>query len=135
MVGIYAPSYTTKELLNKIIIESNEPISNQEIYITDSNGIRHNYTFDREDENTLVGLVKFINYPLGIVTISARVKDEVDNISNLVSKSIVIKESLTLLKLEIKDTARHNEILDISRKSDIGSLSRMIEVNEESREV
>ena len=100
IIEIYAPSYTTKDLVNEIIIQSNEKssLSQNEIYAIDSNGDRHEYTFDYMDDiNQFVGLIKFSNFPVGIATIYARVRDEVGNMSNRVSKSINIKESLTML--------------------------------------
>lgn len=99
---IYAPSYTTTDLDNTIILESDESLSGfQEIYLIDSEGVRHDYTFNN-DGNMLIGKVNFTNFPLGIATIYARVKDEVDNVSELISKLIDIKESLSLLRLDIQ---------------------------------
>lgn len=116
-VEIYAPSYTTVDLVNEITIEANENITSdhQEIYVIDSNGIRHDYTFEKGLDNQLVGLIKFAEYPLGIVTIYAKIKDEVDNFSNLVSKSITLKENLTLLKLDIRDSSRLVNIKEYAR--------------------
>jgi hypothetical protein len=106
MIEIYAPSYTTNELLNEITIESNEDISDyQEIYVIDSIGNRHDYTFEIEG-NKAVGIIKFSNIPIGISTIYARLKDDVGNISNRVYKPINIKESLTLLTISSSQKIR-----------------------------
>jgi len=101
-VEIYAPSYSATNITNNIIVKSDENLSDfQEIYLIDSEGLRYDYTFKKDKNDTLIGSVNFPND--GIVTIYARVEDEVGNISELYSKSINIKESLSLLRLEIKD--------------------------------
>jgi hypothetical protein len=94
-IEIYAPSYTTHDITNVIRIESNEPISNyQEFYVIDSNNVRYDYTFIQEDENTWIGRVRFNDLPYGVHTLYARVKDEVDNYSNLAVKPFELRESL-----------------------------------------
>jgi hypothetical protein len=119
-IEVFAPRYTTDDIINKITIESNEKLANyQEVYVIDSKGLRHDYTFSRDSENTFTGIIRFINYPLGIATIYARMKDEVDNFSNIASTSIEIKEGLTLLSLDIKDSAMNIEIKDGSMRIEI----------------
>lgn len=114
IIEVYAPRYTTNNITNKITIESNENLAQyQDIYIIDSKGVRHDYTFKRDSDNTYVGVVKFSNYPLGIATIYARMKDEVDNFSNVASASIEIKENVGLLNLNIRDYERNVEINDL----------------------
>lgn len=104
-IEIYAPSYTTVDILNEITIQADEQLSlnNTEIYIIDSEGSRQDYTF-LLDGDKYVGQVKFTGYTVGsIVTIYARVADEVGNISNLVSKPIHIADSIVFLTVEIDD--------------------------------
>lgn len=103
-IEIYAPSYTTTELFNEITIVSNENLSDyQEVYVIDSNGIRHNYTFHKEKDNEYVGIIKFTLFPVGMAKLCARLMDDVGNLSNIAEKPIEIKESLTILTLDIND--------------------------------
>lgn len=124
-IQIYAPSYTTKEAINRIIIESNEKLDNyQEIYVIDSRGERYNYNFFHESDNIFIGQIQFMNL-IGIVTIYARMKDEVGNLSNLVSKSIEVKEYISLLNVKISDkqmniTNKHkSQNITISNRTNI----------------
>lgn len=106
-ISIYAPRYTTEEITNVITIEANEALSTyQEIYIIDSAGQRHDYTFEKESDNNFVGRIRFNNLPLGIAIIHARVTDEVDNVSDLALSAIEIKKAITLLSLEINEFNR-----------------------------
>lgn len=135
-INIYVPSYTTNDLTNEIIIESNESLSNyQEVYVIDSNGDKHDYVFEKVSDKQFLGIVKFANFPMGTSTIYARMKDEVDNLSEIASKSFVIKESLTLLVLDIKDLQRDIESIDKSMKIDIKDSSREMKINENDRGV
>lgn len=103
-INIYAPRYTTKEIVNTIIIESNEPLSNyQEIYVIDYDGVRHDYTFSKDGENRYIGNIRFANFNYGIVTLYARLQDNVGNISSVTSFPIEIKDSISSLKLDIRD--------------------------------
>lgn len=103
-VSIYAPNYTTQDVVNTITIEANEPVSDyQDIYLIDSLDNRHDYTFSKESDNQYVGRVRFNNLPLGVHTLYARLKDEVDNYSNVAIKSIEIKESLNKGEISISD--------------------------------
>lgn len=99
-IQIYAPQYTTTEIVNLIIIEADETLSTyQEFYAIDSLGNRHNYTFFRDSRTTYIGRVRFNNLPHGIITFYARVKDQVDNVSRLESVTIEVKEELQLLTM------------------------------------
>lgn len=116
-IEIYAPSYTTVDILNEIVIQANEELSldYQEIYVMDANGVRYDYTF-AFDGDSYIGHVKFNNFPVGtILTLYARVMDKVGNISNLVSKAIHIANSITLLTLTISDRQANVEISDKGR--------------------
>ena len=145
-IEIIAPSYTTTDLLNTIKIEADENISDyQEIYVIDSNGDRHDYTFKKEKANLLIGQISFFNFPFGLSTIYVRLKDNVDNTSELISKSIIIRETLTLLTLDIKDSAKSmtiNEedinpirIDDSSQNSSTNNHSRKSTINNLSYKV
>lgn len=104
-ISLYAPRYTTEDITNVITIEADEALSSyQEVYVIDSVGNRHDYTFEKESSHQYVGRVRFNTLPLGICTIYARMKDDVDNTSDLASASIELKKSITLLSLEIKET-------------------------------
>ena len=122
ILSIYAPNFTTKEIDNYITIESNEPLAEyQEIYTIDGIGERREYTFSRIEENKLEGIIRFTDYPLGIVTIYARLKDIADNTSNVISYPIHIKETLTALSLKINDEAMRIDTEDKVMKIEVGS--------------
>lgn len=112
-IEIHAPSYTTDEITNVITIEANEALSNfQEFYVIDSFGNRYDYTFQKEDDTTYVGKIRFNTMPFGIVTFYARVKDDVGNISKLISKPIRIRENVILLNLVMDIKNRDVVIFD-----------------------
>jgi hypothetical protein len=101
---IFAPRYTTHDVTNTITIEANEPIADyQDIYVVDSQNVRHDYTFFKESDNQYVGKVRFNDFPLGVATIYARLKDEVNNFSDTVVKNLEIKESLNKGNISISD--------------------------------
>jgi hypothetical protein len=130
-IEIFAPKYTTETITNVITIESNEKLAKyQDIYVIDSKGVRHDYTFEKDSDNTYVGIIRFNNYPIGIATIYARMKDEVDNFSNVATSSIEIKEGLTLLSLEIKDSVRELELKDTVRSVEVDERTMRIEIED-----
>lgn len=103
-IDVYAPRFTTREMVTTIIIESNENLGDyQDIYIVDNIGERVNLTFKREDSHTFIGNVRLNNVSVGIVNLYVRLKDEVDNLSDLVSVPIEIKPSLELATVEVSD--------------------------------
>lgn len=108
-IAIYAPRYTTQDIVNEIVIEANEALADyQDVYAVDSGGVRHEYTFEQAQPQQFVGLIRFNDFPLGIATIYARLKDDVDNYSETVSATLLVKESTPSLNLEISD--RHRSI-------------------------
>jgi len=107
VIKIHAPRFTTRSANNIIIIESNENLSEyQDIYAIDKNGSRHDFTFARESEKKYLGNLKFENFPIGITNIHARMKDDVDNYSNLVIHSINILESIRIVHAKTKDVEK-----------------------------
>ena len=85
---IFAPSYTMIGMETEITVQADEELSpNHEIWVEDGEGKRFYLTFSR-DGDKLVGLYNFNDFSRGMVTIWARVKDEVLNVSELVSKPI-----------------------------------------------
>ena len=127
-IQIFAPSYTTRELTNYITIRSNEPISSyQEVYVIDSDNVRHDYTFKKEVDS-LIGTMKFSNFPLGSAIIYATLADEVENLSETASKPIHIRENLTSLRLDIKDYAAQVAIED-------NTAFKLIQMNDTSRKI
>jgi hypothetical protein len=108
-VEIHAPSYTNKSAKTPINIVANESLASyQEIYIMDAEGVRHDLTFLHSD-NEFVGEMYFNDYPLGVTTIYARVKDTVDNMSNLASFSFYIRES-EILTLDMSVEVMANQM-------------------------
>jgi len=87
---IVAPQYTIKDISTTITITSNESLLNwQDIYIVDSMGIRHDLIFLYED-NQFTADILFNDLSYGIATFYCRLKDTVDNMSDLISKTINI---------------------------------------------
>lgn len=120
-ISIYAPNYTTQDVVNTITIEADEPIADyQEIYLIDSLSNRYDYTFAKEADNQYVGRIRFNNLPLGVHTMYARVKDEVNNFSNIAVKQIEIKESLN--KGNVTVSSREFNKVDVS-DFDMGEVS------------
>lgn len=130
-IEIYAPSYTTNELLNEITIQANEQLSlnNSKVYAIDSNGVRYDYTFQLEGDK-YVGYVKFSDVPVGsIVTLYAQVADDYDNVSNLISKAVFVANQVTKLSLDIDDKPFISvSVSDEQRKLDISDEARNIEI-------
>jgi hypothetical protein len=137
-IEIYAPSYTTTDILNEIVVQADESLSLDyyELYAIDSNGIRYNYDFLLDDDR-FIGHVKFADMPVGsIITFYAKVMDKVGNVSNLIEKAIHIADSITLLKLEISDRDIANvEIDDKSRSVEVSDKTMMIESSDRSEQI
>ncbi len=89
-VDIYAPTVVYAQSLETISIEANEALdTKQSIYIIDSLGVKHDYTFYLENENKrLYNFISFGNYPNGLATLFVTVYDEVLNKSSIYSKTI-----------------------------------------------
>lgn len=95
-IEILAPSYATPQTYVEITIESNELLDTyQEVYVIDSKGQRHNITLEYK-YNSFQGVVLFNSVPFGMISIYARVKDNVGNPSNIAQKNINLIESDTL---------------------------------------
>lgn len=93
-IGLYAPEFTTRETYNQVTVESDEELDTyQEIYLIDSLGVRHDFVFQRDSNRRYVGLIQLANVPIGLHTLYARMRDEVRNYSNLVSKVIEVRPS------------------------------------------
>ena len=118
-IEIYAPAYTTREASVEITISANETLGrSNEVYIIDESGTRHDYTFDLLG-NQMVGVIDFNGFPLGMARLFVRVKDTVDNVSELYEKVITIRDSLTILSLDISDSKKSNiQNKDIERKAE-----------------
>jgi hypothetical protein len=117
-IEIITPNYTTTSANTEIRVVSNEPLEHwQDIYIIDSLNKRHDVTF-RHEGDELVGNIYFQGYPLGMVTVYARVMDDVHNKSALVSKSMLIisEERLTI---SLSDSERNNVVIKNENAKDV----------------
>lgn len=95
-IEILAPSYATPQTYVEITIESNELLDTyHDVYAIDSKGERHDITLEY-NYNSFQGVVLFNSLPFGMVSIYARVKDSVGNLSNVAQKNINLIESDTL---------------------------------------
>ncbi|UGO51242.1 hypothetical protein PQE72_gp201 [Bacillus phage vB_BanS_Skywalker] len=130
-IEIYAPAYTVREASVEVTIEANEFIGTpNEIYVIDESGARHDYTF-RRDGNQLTGILDFNGFPLGLARLFVRVKDTVDNVSELYEKTITIRESLTILNPVISDSKKSNiKNNDIERKAETIDKDRQLTVKD-----
>jgi hypothetical protein len=59
-IEIYAPSYTTTDIINEIVVQADESLSLDyyELYAIDNNGVRYDYDFLLDDDK-FIGHVKF----------------------------------------------------------------------------
>ena len=128
-IEIYAPAYTTREASVEITVSANETLGrSNEVYIIDESGTRHDYTFDLFD-NQMVGVIDFNGFPLGLARLFVRVKDTVDNVSELYEKVITIRDSLTILSLDISDSKKSNiQNNDIERKAETIEKNRTLTI-------
>lgn len=108
-VNVNAPNNVMPGIVSEIYVNASEPIAEyQDIYIVDSAGDRYDLSFQYQPEsNRYYGELNFHGYAIGLATIYARLRDNVDNLSSLVSKVIDIK-SATLLNY-IALSGRFNE--------------------------
>lgn len=134
-IEIYAPQYTTQDIVNQITIEANEKISDHhEVWIIDSNGVRHDYVFSKIRDSQLTGLIRLNNLPIGISTIYAKVSDDVGNVSDIASHSFMIKESLSKLFVKVKDSVARIKLSDKSTgiKIKVSDKSMRMKINDSS---
>lgn len=133
-INIYMPNYTATSIETEIVIQSNEKLSEyQEIYILDSNRKRHDLIFEYHGDY-LLGKLVMNNISIGIATIYARLKDDVNNLSNIAYKSFLLEDS-TDLQLEIKEYSLNpivgtkiKNVLDINK-------SKIVNTNEINKEI
>lgn len=87
-VAISAPGYTTPDIENEVYVNADEALAPfQNIYLVDSEQVRHDFIFQYEGTR-FYGIVKLADCAAGIATLYVQVKDEVENLSNLATKSI-----------------------------------------------
>lgn len=135
VVEIISPQYTAYNVHTEITVQSNENLMNyQEIYVIDSIGERHDLTFLYDGDNFYFDAVFNDTYSLGIATIFVRLKDDVGNITNLISKPIEIIQNTNDLIVMLSDYCRNLNINDNKMKielsiSDSGINLSLIEAN------
>lgn len=132
-IKIHAPRYTTNDVTNIITIEADEELSEyQDIYAIDSDGKRHEYIFRKEAYNKLVGEIQFSDYPVGMVGLYARLKDDVGNLSDLASANFEIKTSLNTVVAKAGDSSNVVSAFDVV---DLTEVSDSINVNVNTRDI
>lgn len=93
---IQAPNYTTTYAETEIILTVDEPLAEwQDIYLLDPTGDRHDVVFSQTPDG-FTGLLVMGTYGVGIMTLYARVRDDVGNVSELVRKSLDVRTSIDL---------------------------------------
>ena len=71
-IRINAPLKTTYNIHTYIVIDSSEPLMEyQDIYIIDSNGVRHDLVFLYQDDRYFGDIIFNESYSIGIATIYA----------------------------------------------------------------
>lgn len=83
---IHAPSYVSVGSITDVVVEANENVVNQDIYILDSLGRKH-AVVGLVEGNRITCTLNFNEYPYGIATMYASATDEVLNQSGIVSAS------------------------------------------------
>ena len=89
-IEVYMPSYATPHVDSEIIVQGNEKLAPwQDFYFIDAAGTRHDFIFAHNGDR-FIGIVRFNQFAVGVATLYAQVKDEVNNLSALVTKSLSI---------------------------------------------
>lgn len=137
IIEIFAPRYVTRDSLNTITITSSEPLSNyQDIYALDSYGTRVNFTLQKISDVEYTGIIQFGDFQIGIIQLYARMKDDVDNFSNVISIPIEIKLSIAQATVDTNDENLSNILMDeIEPNIKLDSYSKEnIDTNDYSKE-
>lgn len=143
-IDIKSPSYVSdKEDYVQIRVVGDELLGTyQEFYFIDSEGYRHDFTFDR-NENEYIGVINFHNIKAGIGTFYARTTDTVMNLSSLASKTIrvLVGADLKVIvshdqrSLSIQEYSRQKVIEDVFRVMVLEELQRPIDFEEKRRTI
>lgn len=134
-IVMHLPRYTVENAVNEITIEASEALdTHQDIYMMDANGEKIPLTFERESDTRYLGLVQFTNVPLGIHTIYAQMRDTVGNLSNIVTGTIEVKDSIRQSFVQLSDKAmRKARISDEDRSIHVVDASRFIRLRNDPR--
>jgi hypothetical protein len=132
-VEIFAPSIIISQSFETITIEANENLDIQHsIYIIDSLGTRHDYTFHLETERKLVNTISFENIPKGLTTLFVIVYDEVLNKSSIYKKNINVGnvqiEDIENVKLNLELNEKENELIINERINELNLNERIAEI-------
>lgn len=133
-IDVYMPSYTTPEAYNEIVVQANEPLAPwQDFYFVDALGERHDVIF-AHDGDRFVGVVRFNDYPLGFATLYAQVRDEVYNLSPLLSKAIHITQGAVLM-VHGSWRGRHVDMREQVCRVDIDNTVRTVSTRVDARRI
>lgn len=107
-IQLILPPYTTRTATTHVRVLTDDQLGTyQNFYFIDSEGTRHDVDMelsaDKSEYNTDVVLW---NLSIGIATFYAQVRDDVDNISQVVSKTIAVFKS-DVLKVSIADVVAY----------------------------
>lgn len=133
-VDIIAPVYTVPDTLTEIIVETSEALADwQDVYIVDAKGQRHDLIFAHQDDQ-LLGLLDFNICAIGIAVIYAQVRDDVFNLSALVSKPINVRQGA---KIKTVASERMRMLLSYAsvRAIETGENCRILDASGRSRAV
>lgn len=100
-IEIQSPSYSTRTLPLSVTVQGDELLdTTAEIYTIDSLGVRRNYNFTYQTTR-FSSSIDLTSYPLGMITIYAKVRDTVFNYSALVSKQVNLVASSDAIKVKV----------------------------------
>lgn len=124
-LSVYGPGYAMKSGLTDIEVRANEKLSNNaEFYFIDSNGKRHDVIF-KYNGDSFMGEVDFSLFPDGISIFYGQVKDEVFNLSPVVTHSLLIH----------KGSGASVQVRDMNRFMIIDDHVRFIKMDDHERNV
>lgn len=137
------PAYSTRHSLVEILVVANEKLSRyQDFYLLDSKGARHDVIFDYQGDH-FIGELQLNDFPIGMATFYATVKDDVLNFSNLATHTIKITDqsnvgvSVNSLSRRVVAADHSSKVRVNERSNSVAAMSngRRIKINENKREI
>lgn len=122
-LSVYGPGYVMKS--GDIEVRANEKLSNNaEFYFIDSEGKRHDVIF-KYNGDSFMGEVDFSLFPAGISIFYGQVKDEVYNLSPVVTHSLLVHGG----------SGASVQVLDMKRFMIIDDQDRSIKMDDHERDI
>ena len=133
-IEVYSPGYAVKSGLTEMEIKANERLSkDHDFYFIDSDGKKHNVIF-KYNGDSFIGEVDFSNFADGISIFYGQVKDEVFNLSPVVTHSILVHKGEGAA-VQVMDMDRFMIIESHDRSNQIEGSARNIKTNAYSKRI